>query len=53
MFDDNDWDNNSVNTFVHLKPGVNPESFNNKIKDISQVNSKGLVKEEVFLYPLA
>ena len=51
-FDDNNWDNNSVNTFVQLRPQTNPEAFNAKIKNISQYNSKGKVKEEIFLYPL-
>jgi putative ABC transport system permease protein len=51
-FDDNDWDNNSVNTFVQLKPQVSIGAFNEKIKNISRINSKGVVKEEVFLYPL-
>jgi putative ABC transport system permease protein len=50
--DDGDWDNNSVNTYVQLKPQVSSAVFNNKIKNISRTNSKGLVKEEVFLYPL-
>jgi putative ABC transport system permease protein len=46
------WQNNFVNTFVLLKPEVNPETFNNKIRTISQVHSKGAVKEEIFLHPL-
>ncbi len=51
-WDDNLWDNNSVNTFVLLKPEVNPASFNAKIRTISQDYSKGLVKEEVFMHPI-
>jgi putative ABC transport system permease protein len=51
-WDDADWGNNSVNTFVQLKPQVNPEVLNAKIKTISQVHSKGSVKEEVFLHGL-
>ena len=47
------WENNFVNTFVLLKPEVNPVVFNNKIRTISQVHSKGVVKEEIFLHPLA
>jgi putative ABC transport system permease protein len=47
------WENNFVNTFVLLKPQVNPVVFNNKIRTISQVHSKGVVKEEIFLHPLA
>ena len=50
--DDNEWDNNSVTTFVQVKPNTNPEALNAKIKNISQLHSKGKVKEEVFLYPL-
>lgn len=50
--DDGDWDNNSVNTFVLLKPLASLAAINEKIKNISRINSKGLVKEEVFLYPL-
>jgi putative ABC transport system permease protein len=47
------WENNFVNTFALLKPEVNQEVFNNKIRTISQVHSKGVVKEEIFLHPLA
>jgi ABC-type antimicrobial peptide transport system permease subunit len=47
------WANNFVNTFLLLKPETNPEIFNNKIRTISQVHSKGVVKEEVFLHPLS
>ena len=51
-WDDPSWGNNSVNTFVQLKQEVNPQIFNAKIRTISQVQSKGEVKEEVFLHPL-
>lgn len=47
------WENNFVNTFLLLKPESNPEIFNNKIRTISQVHSRGAVKEEIFLHPLA
>ncbi len=50
--DDSEWGNNSVNTFVLVKPQTNPESLNAKIKNISRTQSKGEVKEEVFLHPL-
>jgi putative ABC transport system permease protein len=51
-FDDDNWDNNSVNTYALLKPQTNLTAFNEKIKNISKTHSKGVVKEEVFLYPL-
>ncbi len=50
--DDDEWDNNSVFTFVQTKPNTNLDVLNAKIKNISQLHSKGKVKEEVFLYPL-
>ena len=50
--DDDFWGNNSVNTYVQIKPQANPVLFNEKIKNISQTHSKGVVKEEVFLHPL-
>jgi len=52
-WEDSFWENNFVNTFVLLKPEVNPEIFNNKIRTISQVHSKGVVREEIFLHPLS
>lgn len=51
-FDDDFWDNNSVNTYALLKPQTSLSAFNEKIKNISKTHSKGVVKEEVFLYPL-
>ncbi len=52
-WEDQIWGNNFANTFVLLKPEVNPQIFDNKIRTISQVHSKGVVKEDIFLYPLA
>jgi putative ABC transport system permease protein len=52
-WEDQIWENNFVNTFILLKPETNPEIFGNKIRTISQVHSKGVVKEEIFLHPLA
>lgn len=52
-WEDQIWGNNFANTFILLKPEANPEIFNNKIRTISQVHSKGVVKEEIFLHPLA
>jgi putative ABC transport system permease protein len=51
-WEDSFWENNFVNTFLLLKPEVNPKIFNSKIRTISQVHSKGAVKEEIFLHPL-
>jgi putative ABC transport system permease protein len=51
-YDDDNWGNNGVNTFVQIKPKTNIASLNAKIKDISRIHSKGTVREEVFLYPL-
>ena len=51
-FDDDQWDNNSVNTYALLKPQTSLTAFNEKIKNISKTHSKGVVKEQVFLYPL-
>jgi ABC-type antimicrobial peptide transport system permease subunit len=46
------WGNNSINTFIQLKPNVNAESFDAKIKDITRIHSKGAEQEEIFLHPL-
>lgn len=51
-WDDDFWDNNRPNTFVQLKPHANFESLSARIKTITQIHSKGAVKEEVFLHPL-
>src|SRR5579863_285549 len=51
-FDDDSWGNNSVNTYVQISPQTNPVLFNEKIKNISRLHSKGEVKEEIFLHPL-
>jgi putative ABC transport system permease protein len=50
--DDNQWDNNSTMTFVQVRPETNIGVLNSKVVNISKDNSKGKVKEEVFLYPL-
>src|SRR5450432_2148148 len=49
---DDNWGNNSVNSFIQVKPGTNLALLDKKIKNISIEHSKGLVKEEIFLYPL-
>jgi putative ABC transport system permease protein len=50
-FADEEWSNNSVNTFILLKPNANPDLLDAKIKDITKVNTRGAQKTEVFLHP--
>jgi hypothetical protein len=47
-WEDSFWENNFVNTFVQLKPEVNPEIFNIKIRTISQVHSKAWSRKKYF-----
>ncbi len=51
-WDDDDWGNNSTNTFVQITAQANPDLLNEKIKNISRLHSRGVIKEEVFLHPL-
>ncbi len=51
-YEDQDWDNNSVNTYIQVKPRTNIAALSNKIRTISRTHSKGLVKEEIFLHSL-
>ena len=51
--DDVSWGNNSVKTFIQLKPHVDPELFGNKIKAITQRHSNGLEDNDVFLHPIS
>ncbi|MEP7141461.1 MAG: ABC transporter permease [Ferruginibacter sp.] len=50
--DDDYWGNNSLQTFVQLKPNANMALAGAKIKNVSQRHSNGEVKEEIFLHPL-
>jgi ABC-type antimicrobial peptide transport system permease subunit len=50
-WDDQWWGNNSVSTFVLLKPGTTPDAFNAKVKDITISHSKET--EKVFAYPVS
>jgi len=50
--DDNYWGNNSVQTFVQLKPNASEALANVKIKDITKKHSNGLEEQEVFLHPI-
>jgi putative ABC transport system permease protein len=51
--DDVYWGNNSVSTFVQLKPGTSATALDSKIKDITIRHSGGEEKTEVFLHPLS
>lgn len=50
--DDVNWANNGIDTYVRLKDGHSITSVNDKIKTVSISHSGGIVKEEVFLYPI-
>ena len=53
--DDSYWGNNSVQTYVLLKPGVSAAAFNAKIKNITINHTKGTGDSsttQVFIYPL-
>lgn len=50
---DSNWDNNSTQTYVLLKPNTNITAFNNKIKNITIDHLNGKEKIEVFLYELS
>lgn len=46
------WENNSVATYVKLKPGTSLESFNQQVAGITKKHSTEGNTTEVFLYPL-
>ena len=50
--DDNYWGNNSVNTFVQLKPNTTASFVDSKIKNITKIHSNGNEQQEVFLHPI-
>ena len=50
-WDDQYWGNNSVSTYVLLKPGASLDAFNAKVKDITTSHSKET--EKVFAYPVS
>ena len=52
-WDDTYWGNNSVNTFVQLKPNTTIALVDNKIKNITKIHSKGEEQQEVFLHPIS
>ncbi len=49
--DDTYWGNNSCNSFVQLKPNINPDRFNARIREITFKHSNGNEPEKVFLHP--
>jgi putative ABC transport system permease protein len=53
--DDNYWGNNSVNTYVQLKPNITEAQADNKIVNVSKIhsNDRDVLKTEVFLHPIA
>ncbi len=52
-FDDIDWGNNSIKTYVQLKPTATSSDVNEKIKGITIKHSNGEEEHEVFLYPVS
>ncbi|MGX5690074.1 ABC transporter permease [Arcticibacter tournemirensis] len=55
-WDDSNWGNNSVRTFILLKPGSSQQAFDNKIKNITinhTSNNNYKATTEVFTQPLA
>jgi putative ABC transport system permease protein len=51
--DDDRWGNNSVDTYVQLKPGAIEASMNAKIKNITKRHTAGTEQQEVFLHPIS
>lgn len=54
--DDNYWGNNSIQSYVLLKPGVSVTAFNEKIKNVTIDHTKGTGDSSttrVFAYPFA
>jgi putative ABC transport system permease protein len=49
---EDNWGNNSVSSFIKLKPGSDLSSVNEQIKDIEKKNRKESQHIEIFLYPL-
>ncbi len=51
--DDNEWSNNSTRTYVLLKPGINVEGLQSKLKKLKQKYQPEEPKWEMFVYPIA
>ena len=55
-WDDNYWGNNSVETYITLKPGVSEEIFDKRIQDVTINHTKGtqsVSETKLFLHPAA
>ncbi len=52
-YDDTDWGNNTIRTYVQLKPNAGLPEVNEKIKNITRKHSNGEEEYEVFLYPVS
>lgn len=52
-WDDSNWDNNSTQTYVLLKPMASVAAFNDRVKNITINHLNGREKIEVFLYELS
>ena len=55
-WDDNYWQNNSVETYITLKPGVSEEAFNKRFQNVTINHTKGdkqISQTELFLHPAA
>lgn len=50
--DDDNWGNNSVRTYVQVKPGTNLAALGEKIKGITIRHSNKAEEHEVFLHPI-
>lgn len=47
------WYNNSVRTFVKLKPGAKLTAINEQIKDVPKIHTSSEDQPELFLYPVS
>jgi putative ABC transport system permease protein len=50
--DDDNWDNNSTNNYILLKPATKVASVEDKIRNITIDHTKGRENIEVFLHPI-
>ena len=50
--DDTFWGNNSVHTYVQLKPNTTASFVDSKIKNVTKMHSNGNEQQEVFLHPI-
>jgi ABC-type antimicrobial peptide transport system permease subunit len=51
-YQEKQWNNNSFNTYVQLRPGTNIDKFNSKIKNILLQHDTSIAAQ-VFLYPVS